>query len=222
MLINFNLVRRPNMAVTRKSGKKGGARKAGGRAAPSKAGVATAGNCLSLLTSTQIVQDAAGGPHDIDKSLEEIGFISDNQRRIFREDVFEGVLEEGCEINRGEIPNGADNTLREVRDTIKVRARTPSLSGIAVAARVIVKTVGCLSLSEAEQIVQKASNGPHGIFKTLEEAGLISANQRKIFAEDVRQQVQASNCTINISDIPNGPDDTLREVRDAIRQKSTS
>lgn len=66
------------MADKRRAGKKGGAKKAGARAASSKAGVAVAGNCLSLLAASQIVQDAAGRPHDIDKTLEEVGFISDN------------------------------------------------------------------------------------------------------------------------------------------------
>jgi hypothetical protein len=68
--------------------------------------------CLDILLASQIVQDAAGGPHNIDKKLLEIGFISDNERRVFQEDVFNGVLDAGCDINRGDIPNGANNTLR--------------------------------------------------------------------------------------------------------------
>jgi hypothetical protein len=206
------------MADKRRVSKKGGARKAGARVAASKAGAAAAGNCLSLFVASQIVEDAAGGPHDFDKTLEQIGFISDNQRRIFREDVFEGVLDEGCEINRGEIPNGADNTLREVRNTIANNARRPSPGTLTTVA----STGGCLSLVEANQIVQQAANGPHGIYKTLTEAGFITVNQRKIFAEAVRQAVQAANCVIDIADIPNGPDDTLREVRDALKAKATS
>jgi hypothetical protein len=78
--------------------------------------------CLDILMASQIVQDAAGGPHNIDKTLLEIGFIDDNQRRIFQEDVFNGVLDAGCEINRGDIPNGANNTLREVRTAIRAAA----------------------------------------------------------------------------------------------------
>lgn len=78
--------------------------------------------CLGTLLASQIVQDAAGGPHNIDKTLLEVGFINDNQRRVFQEDVFNGVLEAGCEINRGDIPNGANNTLREVRTAINAAA----------------------------------------------------------------------------------------------------
>lgn len=78
--------------------------------------------CLDILLASQIVQDAAGGPHNIDKTLLEIGFISDNQRRIFQEDVFEGVLDAGCDINRGDIPNSANSTLREVRTAIRAAA----------------------------------------------------------------------------------------------------
>lgn len=78
--------------------------------------------CLDLLTASQIVQDAAGGPHNIDSKLRDIGFISDDQRRIFQEDVFDGVLDAGCDINRSDIPNGADNTLREVRTAIRAAA----------------------------------------------------------------------------------------------------
>lgn len=103
-----------------------GERGAGGGAGASTArglrATARALGCLDLLTASQIVQEAAGGPHDIDSKLRDIGFISDDQRRIFQEDVFEGVLDEGCEINRGDIPNGADNTLREVRTAIRVAA----------------------------------------------------------------------------------------------------
>lgn len=80
---------------------------------------ARAAGCLDILVASQIVQDAAGGPHNIDKTLLEVGFISDNERRIFQEDVFNGVLDAGCEINRGDIPSGANNTLREVRTAIR-------------------------------------------------------------------------------------------------------
>lgn len=91
-------------------------------AARSKTGTARALGCLDILLASQIVQDAAGGPHNIDKTLLEIGFINDDQRRIFQEDVFNGVLDAGCDINRGDIPNGANNTLREVRTAIRAAA----------------------------------------------------------------------------------------------------
>lgn len=82
----------------------------------------SAESCIDLLIATQIVQNAAKGPHDIDKKLLDIGLISEPQRRLFQEDVFEGVSDVGCKINRGDIPNGADTTLREVRTAIRAAA----------------------------------------------------------------------------------------------------
>ena len=82
----------------------------------------TTGQCLSLNRAGAIVQVCSNGPHDIDLTLEEVGLITDNQRFAFRECVFNGVLENGCNIDRGDIPNDADTTLREVRNTIKAVA----------------------------------------------------------------------------------------------------
>jgi hypothetical protein len=76
------------------------------------------GECLSFSRAGRIVQDCSRGPHDIDDTLEEIGLITDNQRLVFRECVFLKVLEHGCKISREDIPNAADNTLREVRDAV--------------------------------------------------------------------------------------------------------
>lgn len=84
---------------------------------------ATPGNCLTLSRAGVIVQEAVpNGPQDIDKTLEEVGLITDDQRLVFREDVFDGVLEAGCQIDRSDIPIDGDNTLREVRDTIQAKA----------------------------------------------------------------------------------------------------
>lgn len=87
------------------------------------AAAAAPGTCLDLATAGMIVQDAIpNGPQDIDKTLEEVGLITDDQRLVFRESVFDGVTEAGCKINRGDIPADGDNTLREVRDTIQAKA----------------------------------------------------------------------------------------------------
>lgn len=91
-------------------------------AARARTATSRALGCLGILLASQIVQAAAGGPHNIDKTLLEVGLINDNQRRLFQEDVFNGVLDAGCEINRGDIPNGANNTLREVRTAINAAA----------------------------------------------------------------------------------------------------
>lgn len=103
--------------ATKSDSKKGGAGKAGvQKEAASAAGVP--GGCLSFSRAGRIVQDCSNGPHDIDDTLEEVGLITDNQRTVFRECVFQKVLEQGCKISRGDIPNDADSTLRDVRDTI--------------------------------------------------------------------------------------------------------
>lgn len=81
-----------------------------------------AGGCLSLVQAGTIVQECANGPHDIDKTLEEIGLISSNLRLVFRECIFNGVLAAGCNINRSDIPHDADTTLREVMEAIQAAA----------------------------------------------------------------------------------------------------
>lgn len=86
-----------------------------------KAGISIAGvpgECLNFSRAGQIVQQCSNGPHDIDDTLEQVGFITDNQRLVFRECVFNQVLANGCKISREDIPNGAADTLRDVRDTI--------------------------------------------------------------------------------------------------------
>jgi hypothetical protein len=83
----------------------------------------TVGTCLTLAEADAIVQDAIpDGPHDIDSTLEDAGLISDNQRRVFRDDVAQGVRNKGCAISRDEVPNAASNTLRDVRTVIKAKA----------------------------------------------------------------------------------------------------
>lgn len=80
--------------------------------------LSTPGDCLSFSRAGMIVQKCAGGPHDIDLTLEDIDIFTEDHLDIFRECVFEAVLDNGCQINRGDIPNAPTNTLREVRDTI--------------------------------------------------------------------------------------------------------
>ena len=79
-------------------------------------------NCLGLNRASEIVQECAAGPHDIDKTLEEVGLITDAQRLVFRECVFNQVLASGCTISREDIPNDADTTLSDVIDTISALA----------------------------------------------------------------------------------------------------
>lgn len=123
------------MATKKGASKKGGAKKGAGKKAGSKkagskkaaiktaALAATSGSCLDLSTAGLIVQSCVPNPpQPVDSTLEAVGLISNNQRLVFRECVFNRVLGTGCHINRGDIPNGAENTLREVRDAIKASA----------------------------------------------------------------------------------------------------
>ncbi len=79
---------------------------------------ATAGGCLDVVDAGMIVQKCSGGGHDIDLTLEQIGMITGGQREVFRECVFKAVRAKGCQIDRGDIPNGAKTTLLEVMTTI--------------------------------------------------------------------------------------------------------
>ena len=80
------------------------------------------GNCLSLSRAGRIVQDASNGPHDIDQTLLQAGFITLAQRDGFRRDVRNRILQDGCSILEDDIPNGEDDTLRTIRDTIQEKA----------------------------------------------------------------------------------------------------
>jgi hypothetical protein len=77
------------------------------------------GQCLGLETAGRIVQDESNGPNDWDSSLEEVGLITDKLRAGFRDRVHQAVLSNGCHIDPRDIPNDADTTLRDVRNTIQ-------------------------------------------------------------------------------------------------------
>jgi len=112
------------MAKAKNTKKKGGAKKVVAKKA-SKKGVAKpltaaaaelAGQlCLTLTKAAFIVGGCLpSGSHGPDDTLEEAGLISENLRLIFRECVFNSVHAEGCEIDRGQIPNDADTEIGEV------------------------------------------------------------------------------------------------------------
>jgi hypothetical protein len=86
--------------------------------ATKKATKKAAGDCLGLVRASEIVQECSGGPHDIDSTLEEVGLITDNERLVFRDCVFDKVLDHGCEISREDIPHDADTPLSTVANTI--------------------------------------------------------------------------------------------------------
>ena len=81
--------------------------------------VSTKGECLDLSHAGIIVQSAVpGGPHPLDTTLEDAGLITDDQRLVFQQHVFDGVHDKGCSIDIQDIPADADTTLREVRDAV--------------------------------------------------------------------------------------------------------
>src|SRR2546427_13173765 len=59
-------------------------------------------DCLGLNRAIDIVQECSGGLNDIDKTLEEVGLITDAERLVFREFVFNKELAESCQIMREE------------------------------------------------------------------------------------------------------------------------
>lgn len=123
---------------TGSGGKGSGSKKSPSKKSPSKKGsskkrqtakplmltmaAAGPGNCLSLSRAGRIVQEAADGPHDIDKTLLEIGFITPDMRDGFRRDVRNKVIQDGCNILEDDIPNGEDDTLRDIRTAVQANA----------------------------------------------------------------------------------------------------
>jgi hypothetical protein len=74
--------------------------------------------CLSGSSAGSIVEKAVGSANfELGRKLGQI-YASEAGRIDFRERVLVGVTERGCHITRGQIPNGEDDTLRTVRDTI--------------------------------------------------------------------------------------------------------
>jgi hypothetical protein len=77
---------------------------------------------LTLQRAGQIVgQCAPQAPH-IDTTLLAAGLISPLAQSNFRDCVFQAVLNEGCPINRGDVPIGDATTLRAVMLAIKAAA----------------------------------------------------------------------------------------------------
>jgi hypothetical protein len=79
----------------------------------------------------------------------------------------------------------------------------------------------CIDLITAGEIVQAAvPSGPHDIDTTLENAGLITDNQRRVFRADVVDKVSAHGCSIDEDDVPNSAATTLRAARTAVQQNA--
>ena len=108
---------RPTKKQTRKPAKASKPR--GSAAAAASVAEAAAQPCLDALDAAFIVGGCLpSGTHENDDTLEQTGLISENLRLIFRECVFNGVSNRGCDITRGQIPNGATATVGDVQDAI--------------------------------------------------------------------------------------------------------
>ena len=75
--------------------------------------------CLDAIDAAFIVGGCLpSGTHENDDTLEQTGLISPQLRTIFRECVFNGVRNRGCDIDRGDIPNDATTTVGTVRRAV--------------------------------------------------------------------------------------------------------
>jgi len=110
------------MAKAKTTKKKRGTKKVAAKKASKKTKPVTAAAaalaaqpCLTLTRAAFIVGGCLpAGSHGPDDTLEETGLITDNLRLIFRECVFNSVHNDGCEIDRGQIPNDADTEIGDV------------------------------------------------------------------------------------------------------------
>jgi len=77
---------------------------------------------LTIEKAGDIVGACAPQAPNIDTTLPAAGFISPFQQSNFRDCVFRAVLNEGCQIQRGDVPIGDATTLRAVMLAIKAAA----------------------------------------------------------------------------------------------------
>ena len=77
---------------------------------------------LTLQRAGQIVGQCAPLAPNIDTTLLAAGLISPSEQSNFRDCVFQAVLNEGCLINKGDVPIGDATTLRAVMLAIKAAA----------------------------------------------------------------------------------------------------
>jgi hypothetical protein len=100
----------------KKGALKGASKKAGTETSMlSTTGTATEAICtLTAPATTLLVSRCAPQAANIGSTLSQAGIDTPNQRTAFRDCVFQAVLAAGCVINRSDIPNSRDTTLRQV------------------------------------------------------------------------------------------------------------
>jgi len=78
---------------------------------------------LSKYLASRIVRNAVPKTsRGISCSLREAGVVNERQRIKFKEKVQKTLLDYGCRIRKNQIPNQPDRTLREVVDSLRIRA----------------------------------------------------------------------------------------------------
>jgi hypothetical protein len=83
---------------------------------------------FTIERAGDIVGECAPQAPSIDTTLPAAGFISPQQQSNFRDCVYQKVLNEGCLIQRGDVPTGDSTTLRAVMLAIKAAADNLSAS----------------------------------------------------------------------------------------------
>jgi hypothetical protein len=84
--------------------------------------------CLSLLDANAVIQ-AVFGDKDIDTTLEKAGFITDEQRKNLRAAIVQKVVDRGCNIAPGDVPNDGATNLRAIRAAIFEKAMSVAGAG---------------------------------------------------------------------------------------------
>jgi hypothetical protein len=74
--------------------------------------------CFTLTGAQTLVLSCFKAGTSLDTTLEGAGFISDSQRAVLQQTVFDKVHAAGCRILLSDIPNAGSTTLQNIMDAI--------------------------------------------------------------------------------------------------------
>ena len=74
--------------------------------------------CFTLLDAGNLVLDKCPRDVDIDSTLEQAGFVTAGQRKVFCQSLADAIGSRPCNISVRKIPSAASTTLRQVRQAI--------------------------------------------------------------------------------------------------------
>ena len=94
--------------------KKGAAKRGAAAARTSITEAATAGCTLDPNNTVDLVLGCAPQASDISSTLGAAGINTPFQQTVFRDCIFQAVLNAGCMVVRGNIPTDPDSALRDV------------------------------------------------------------------------------------------------------------